>query len=284
MRKWIGFVVLLLLLILPLRAVRGATDAVVDAKRKAAAQLLKDNKPADAITLYNEVIKADDTQYADHLQLARAHDKLNHSAESNLEYRKVLDLSNSSSTNVDERAARAEAERKTKLVAARDVVSGKLDSTVDEYLKKLEGLEREAIQTRNMPALARIFRYKGATWNATGHKDRGYLEVAPNIAWQKTSVEVRQGMVYHVRAAGTWNVYGANPAPSEMTALGTGKRDSFGYVAGSLVGQVNGKPFQLGEDASFTAPANGILELMEEELNQADRVRNKGSISVLIWQ
>ena len=293
--KWISSGMLLVLLLsmamlifasinAPQQVWAASSDAVVDAKRKAAAQLLKDGKFADAISLYNEVVQADPAVFTDHLQLARAHDKLNHSAESIAAYKKVLDLIPITTTNADERAAKSEAERKAKVVAVRDTVSGKIETTADEYVKKLDLLEREAISTRNLAALTKIFRLKGSTWVAMGYKDRGYLEVVANLQWQKTNVEVRQGQVYRVRAAGTWTVYAANPAPSDLTANGLGKKNHTGYISGSLLGQVNGKQFQLGEDATFTAPANGVLELMEEELNHQDRIRNKGSIAVLISQ
>ena len=71
-------------------------------------------------------------------------------------------------TNADERGARVEAERKAKVVVVKDTVSGKIDLAVDEYLKKLDVLEREAISARNMSAMAKIFRLKGSTWVAMG--------------------------------------------------------------------------------------------------------------------
>ena len=82
------------------------SDAVLDAKRKGAAQLLRDNKPADALTLLREVVAVDDTLYSDHLLMAHACDKLGQGPEAVRQYHRVMELLPASPVNAEERAAR----------------------------------------------------------------------------------------------------------------------------------------------------------------------------------
>src|SRR5438105_8311054 len=106
---------------------RAAADAVLDAKRKAAAQLLKDGRPADALALLGEVTAADDTFYADHLLIARAHDKLGHAADALRHYKRVLDLASPNAQSSEERQARQEADKRIKQL---DPQGGKIDAAV----------------------------------------------------------------------------------------------------------------------------------------------------------
>ena len=68
----LGVVVLFTLPMLMTSDVHAATDALADAKRKAAAQLLREGKTADAISLLKEVTAVDDSSYTDHVFLAHA--------------------------------------------------------------------------------------------------------------------------------------------------------------------------------------------------------------------
>ena len=258
-----------------------ASDAVLDAKRKAAAQLLRDGKLADAVTLLSEVTAADDTSYNDHLLMARACEKLGHTAESMRHYKRVMDLLPGAPQNGDEKAARGEADKKLKLL---DPQGPKIDGVVDEYLRKLDGLEREALASRNMAAIERIFRLRGLTWQAEKAKDRGFAEVFANQAWQTGGLEVKEKQSYRVRAAGVWRVKGASDALVECTAAGTDQRKepSLTGLVGQLIAQVNGNFFALGQDVVFTAPASGPLFLMECDSGDAARTKNKGSMQVLI--
>src|SRR3954469_5354629 len=81
-----------------------AADAVLDAKRRAAAQLLHDGKPAEAIALLEEVTKATDTAYADHLMMARASEKLGQTSDALRHYRRVLELISSAPRDNEERS------------------------------------------------------------------------------------------------------------------------------------------------------------------------------------
>jgi hypothetical protein len=261
----------------------GPSDVVLDAKRKAAAQLLRDGKVTDAMTILTEVIAADDTLYSDHLLMAHAQDKLGDSAEALAEYRRVLELLSPNPANPDERKARQEADKRVKQA---DPMAAKIDLAVDDYLRKLDALEREAIAGRNMAALGRIFRLRGMTWQAERVKDRVVAEVAAKGDWQLAGLELRGGQTYHVRAAGTWRVRpGGAGALVECTAGGPtqNRKPAYAGVCGQLMGMVDGKQFGLGEDKVFTAPTSGPLQMIEIENNSGDRANNKGSLQVMIF-
>ena len=72
----LGFALLLTALCVRPTWTDAASDGVLDAKRKAAAQLLRDGKASDALALLTEVVAVDDKLYSDQLLMARACDKL----------------------------------------------------------------------------------------------------------------------------------------------------------------------------------------------------------------
>lgn len=280
-----GVALLLAVLILQRHGSAASSDVVLDAKRKAAAQLLREGKAADCLSLLTEVVAADDTLYSDHLLMAHANEKLGHAAEALPHYRRVIELLPTASTNREERSAYQEADKKIKLV---DPLSAKLDAMGDDYQKKLDGLEREALAARNMTALERIFRLRGMAWNADRIKGRGFAEVSANGGWQTTGMELKEKQTYRVRAAGTWRIQGATAKDPqiECTANGTDKRKVPIAVAivGQLEGQVDGKFFPLGEDVTFVSPGSGPLTLIEFDVDGSARLHNKGSLQVLITQ
>ena len=274
--------VLAVLIVLP-GVSSGSSDAVLDAKRKAAAQLLRDGKAADCLALLNEVVATDDTLYSDHMLMAHANEKLGHVADALPHYRRVIDLLPVASTNREERAAYQEAEKKVRQV---DPLSGKLDVVAEEYQKKLDGLEREALAARNMPALERIFRMRGLAWTADKVKGRGFTEVFANTAWQPTDIELKEKQTYRIRAAGSWHIQGETPKDPqiECTANGTNRRKNSDppFIMGQLAGRVGAKLFPLGEDVTFISPGTGPLMLIEYDVGDASRIHNKGSMQVLI--
>jgi hypothetical protein len=274
--------VLLLMAIGSITPLRAASDAVLDAKRRAAAQLLKDGKPSDALALLGEITSVDDSSYNDHLMMARANEKLGHVNEASIHYRRVMELLASSAGNPDERAAKLEADKKLKQI---DPLAGKVDAIVDDAQKKLDVLERDAVTSHNMTALARIFRLRGSMWQAEKVKDRGYTEVSSELRWQSSGFELKEKQSYHLRAAGTWRIAGvkASDGMIECTAAGSDKRDDLsGLRNGQLVGQVKGKRIVLGEDVVFTAPASGTLELITYDITDNVLHKNRGSIAVLV--
>jgi hypothetical protein len=261
--------VLFLMAIGSITPLRAASDAVLDAKRRAAAQLLKDGKPSDALALLGEITSVDDSSYNDHLMMARANEKLGHVNEASIHYRRVMELLASSAG-------------KLKQI---DPLAGKVDAIVDDAQKKLDVLERDAVTSHNMTALARIFRLRGSMWQAEKVKDRGYTEVSSELRWQSSGFELKEKQSYHLRAAGTWRIAGvkASDGMIECTAAGSDKRDDLsGLRNGQLVGQVKGKRIVLGEDVVFTAPASGTLELITYDITDNVLHKNRGSIAVLV--
>ena len=183
----------------------------------------------------------------------------------------------------EERSARQEAEKKVKLM---DPVGPKIEQAVEEFLRKLDALEREAVAARSLSAMEQIFRQRGHAWVAAKAKDRGYAEVRADGAWQDGGIDVIANRTYHVRAAGGWRVLGASGDQHvECTAAGTQARAGNGYGRmGQLMGQVGGKQYPLGEDAEFTPTTAGRLTLIENEDDSKARQHNTGVIQVLVVQ
>jgi hypothetical protein len=256
-------------------------DGVLDAKRKAAEQLVHDGKYADAVTLLGEITAVDDSGYNDHLLLARAYEKLGQGNEAIRQYKTVLALLPGSPSAVAERTARQEADKRLKVL---DPMGAKVDAAVDEIERKLATLESDALAARSMTATERVFRLRGAVWQAERRKEHGFCEVFANGVWQDAGMTVVAHHTYRVRAAGTWRVRGASEGSLlECTALGMEVRPASSYgKMGQLIGQVGGKFYSLGQDVRFTPEASGSLVLIENDEGAPYRTSNKGSLQVLI--
>jgi hypothetical protein len=259
-------------------AVRAA-DAVADAKRRAADQLLREGKSTEAIALLDEVMQADPDQWKDQLAVARAYDKLNKSADAAKFYRKVLHAV-STATAAPERAAKIEAERRLKVL---DQQTGKIDATVDDMMKKLAALEREAESGKNADAVDRINRLRAALMSADGRDDRGGCEIPANRPeWTRTSFVVKKGESYHVSARGTWHVSPRDQCGPEGIATRKFQGRPVGVIVASIEGTREGEEFTtLGRDTTFTAPASGLLVVNCWEA-AAEKRDNSGSIVLLI--
>jgi tetratricopeptide (TPR) repeat protein len=253
----------------------GVADGVTDAKRRAAAELVKQGKNADAVALLREVVKIEPDNYTDHLALARAYEKLNKPPEAVTEYHRVLDLLSTR----DDRAARLEAERRLKVLDAQGI---KIQAAEDEFLRKLEALEHEAIAARDMRAVEQVFRLKAGVWAAQGRKDAVGFEVRANGEWQACPMTVRQGASYHLRAAGTWRIDGVTPC----TADGLREEEPItGGPIGCLIVAVAGQTAQyraVGSDGHFVAPASGRLTFICNMKTAAERTTNAGAVYVLV--
>jgi tetratricopeptide (TPR) repeat protein len=268
-------VMLALLTILLAGAWVGATDDVTDAKRRAAAELARQGKNADAVALLHEVVKIDPDNYKDHLALARAYDKLNKAPEAVVAYHRVLDLLSGS----DDRAARLEAERRLKVLDAQGI---KIQAAEEEFLKKLDTLEREAIAARDMRAVEQVFRLKGGVWWAQGRKDAVGFEVQASGEWQACPMVVRQGVSYHLRAAGTWRIEGVNPCTADGLEQ---ERAITGGPIGCLIVAVAGEVTKyqaVGSDGHFVAPATGRLAFICNMKTAVERTTNRGAVYVLV--
>jgi hypothetical protein len=253
-----------------------APDALTDAKRRAAAELMREGRTADAVAMLQEVVRSDPDRYTDHLQLARALEKLNRPAEAAEAYHRAADLI--AAGHVDDRAARAEVERRLRVLDAR---TAKVAAAEEEFLKKLDALEREAVGARDMRALERVFRDRGGVWAAQGRKDRAAAEIQANGEWQGLGMTVEGGVTYRIQAAGTWYVAGVTPCTAD------GLRDCPipGGNAGTLlvaVASALDKYQPIGSGGTFTAPASGKLVFICNMPSQAERRRNTGSVYVLV--
>jgi tetratricopeptide (TPR) repeat protein len=251
-----------------------AADGVTDAKRRAAAELIKQGKNADAVALLREVVKVEPDNYHDHLALARAFDKLNKSPEAVAEYHRVLELLSAS----DDRAVRLEAERRLKVL---DALGIKIDAAAEEFSRKLDLLEREAIGSRDMAAIRRVFALKGSLCKATGRRDRTGVEVDVAQAWQDTGFTIQPGKTYRIRAAGVFHLH----AGVECTADGLPALSrNGGTPPGILIGKIEGQAFvSLGSSGRFSSDRPGHLLLLLYG-TMSDKADSSGTVTVLVEQ
>jgi len=179
-------------------------NALADAKRKLAAQMISRGDFDQAVALLNEVIGQDKNHYQDHFALAQAYDKLHQPDKALVQYKIVLDLTVDGRGNRDVAKARAAALKRTKVA---NPLIDKLDLAADEFSKKVDGLEKQAIQQQDMAALETIWRYKAALWKAENKSDRVGVEVFANKGdYQDAGMDLLPGYKYHIVAAGKWTV------------------------------------------------------------------------------
>lgn len=255
-------------------AVRAA-DAVTDAKRHAADQLIKEGKTADAIALLKEVIKVESENFKDHLSLARAYDKLNQPTQAVAAYRRVAELLGPN----DDRQVRNEVERRLKILDAQII---KIQGAEEEFLKKLDALEREAIAAKDARSVERIWKLKGGVWLAQGRKEQAVCDVLAAAEWQTGGLTVIKGRSYRIRAVGEWEI---TPGGLHCTADGVNYRPSGGPGAyGSLIARVEtgGETILVGTNTSFIASATGRLIFISAMPTRAEREKNSGYLTVMI--
>jgi tetratricopeptide (TPR) repeat protein len=253
-----------------------AADTLADAKRRAATELMREGKAADAVSMLQEVVRADPTQYRDQLQLARGYDKLNRPAEAAEAYHRAADLLAAART--DDRAARGEIDRRLKVL---DAQTNKVAAAEDEFLKKLDALEREAIAAKDMRALERIFRGRAAVWAARDFRDGFGCEVDASAAWTDSGHVVQKGVAYRVRAAGYWTFDGnlrctADGTP-DLAPTAIGPFACLELRVGDDAHFLRG-----GTDATFVAPATGQLRLISNVNAHAEREHATGRLYVLV--
>lgn len=261
----------------------GPSDALVDAKRRAANDLLRQNKTTEGVALLREVVAIDGKNFKDHLALARAFDKLNSSASALESYRKVLALVPADTKVAEERTARTEADRRVKLL---DQQSAKIDLAVDDFGRKLLALEREAESSKSGGSLTRIYRLRAALIQADGKAERGACEVQATAGWTQSRFTVLKGRSYRVVAKGVWRM--GNKAGDECTADGVSNgRALNGKPVGCIVAAVEGvretEQFLaiVSREQSFIAPATGQLMLNTWE-DASEKPDNSGSMFVFI--
>lgn len=167
----------------------------------------------------------------------------------------MLDLT-VGATGAEEKAAHLEAERKVKSL---DALSDKLEQADQEYLKKLDALEKEAEGAKNVAAVDRIWRMRGAIYRGEGREDRAIFEVDPSIAGgQATDFKMMTGHRYFFRSRGSWRT-SAGPA-IECTATGVKGKPWAPRGWGCLMVQVeNGGNFDPMDSAGIVPTGTGIL-------------------------
>ncbi len=252
-----------------------AGDAVADAKRKAAQQLAFDGKDKEAISILSEVTAGGGGTFKDYQMLGRLYDKTNQATQAVAAYRKVLELADSSKS-VDERAARVEAERKVK---TQDTFTEKLDTAEQEFLKKLDGMEKEADAAKNSAAVEKIWRLRGNLIRGEGRDDRSYFEVAAQPLWVPTGFNVIAGHRYVCRTHGTWRT-GAGPE-TECSALGFKGANNGTLPLGCLgVNIDNRERLNAADPAGFKPTVSGPLFFYMNV--GVDYAKSSGMIQVII--
>lgn len=269
-----------ILIVLFLVSVPATAEPIEDAKRKAASDLMRDGKTLEAVALIQEVIAGDATNYRDHLFLARAHDKLNNANDAVRAYQSVLSLASAAATGSDERAARAEAERRLRVL---DQATAKVRGAAEDFLKRLDVLDKEAMSARDARAAELVFRLKAGVYRAAGRKDAGGAEVQVAAQWQESGVFVTKGRQYRIRAVGTWMFGGKIPCSAE--GISDQPLVEGIYPRGALLAGVVGgtfPPIHVRSSFVLVAPSTGVLSFTSSATDQTERQKGRGSLFVII--
>jgi len=264
---------ILLLALINLAPLAMAADAVTDAKRKAAADLMKDGKTTDAIALITEVIKADPENYRDHLLLARGYDKMNKAQEAVDSYRRVLELPGGS----EDRTAKTEAERRLKFL---DAQTSKIRAAEDEFLKKLDALEHDAIAAKDMRALQQVFALRGGVWNARGRKEGFGVDLPATAEWLDSTAIVKKGVKYRARVAGYWTINGVECTADGTDAVPPTVNGKIGSILASIEG--DGRYQRITTDCTFVPIATGRITFVSNAHTREERDKGSGRVYVLV--
>jgi tetratricopeptide (TPR) repeat protein len=259
-----------------------AASPAVEAKRKAAAEMLRTNKPADAISFLKEVIAATGGKdWRDHLALARCHDKLGAADDAIGAYQQVLALVPADARSADERAARVDADRRLKVL---DASADKVEKSVAEFAKRLDALDREFRAARDARAQIRVARARAALAAAGyGAPNVRAFEVQANALWQDTGIKLTAGRRYRVRALGKWRVNPATECDSEGDKSKPG--NEFGHY-GALIMQTGANPpfAVIPPEATFAAPRDLALSVTINENTIEAKKDNSGTMFLIVEQ
>lgn len=252
-------------------------DAILDAKRKAAHDLMREGKAVEAVALIQEVIGVEPGNYRDHLLLGRAYDKLNKSSDAVRAYRATLAKLPPTAGGPDERMARAEAERRLKIL---DQMTGKVRLVEEDFLKKLDVLEKEAASARDQAALVRVLKLKAGVYAASDHPDCGGFEVRAVVNHQESPFLLEAGRTYRLRAAGNFTIQGLDCTPDGLKKMSS---DNVAPI-GALVCFVREDPrgyVGVGSGVSFTPKQSGKLNLFLHA-SDVERKGASGTVYVLV--
>lgn len=133
---------------------------------------------------------------------------------------------------------------------------------------------------KDVRALERIFRGRGAVWAVQDRKDATGLEVRADKDWHGVGMLVQEGVTYRIRAAGSWNVAGVR-----CTADGTNASPAnrWGPIGGLMVAVSGDARYQwVGTNGTFTAPLSGRLVFICNVDSPKDQSRNEGAVFVIV--
>jgi hypothetical protein len=198
---------------------------------------------------------------------------LNKGQEAVDEYRKVLETGGN-----EDRSVKSEAERRLKVL---DAQSGKIQAVEEEFLKKLDVLEREAIAARDMRALQHVFALRGGIWNARGRKEGFGVDLPATVEWMDSGAIVTKGVKYHVRVAGYWTIAGVGRCTADgvNTVPPPNVNGNYGIILGAVQG--GGRYEKLTSDCTFVAPATGRMTLVSNVKTREERDKSSGRLYLL---
>lgn len=248
-------------------------DSLIDAKRQMISELMRKDEFDQAAAMSRDLLATDPTHYQDHLALAHSYEKLGKEPEAIAEYQAVRDLLPPTAQNNEQRSARAEADRRIRLL---DPTSEKLRVLLSDLNVKLESLEREAHDSHNEMGVAQIKQVQAQLASCTAFRTHALLPVSARANWVDTGLDVVAGEKYQIIATGIWKSSPTTPCDADgIPHLMTGN-----FAQGALIGSVGSAvPFLLGKKTIFVAPASGRLLL---GMNDDDKADNSGSVQVYI--
>jgi tetratricopeptide (TPR) repeat protein len=238
----------------------GASDALLDAKRDAAAKLLKDGKSAEAQKLYEEVVAQDAGTWSDHYALAKLYDKSGDTAKAVEAYRTVKTLLSSNARTGAERSALSDSEKRLDVL---DQLSGEIEAATKEFFKALDKIDKDAAKIKDKGAADRTFQLRAAILAAEPRNGWAAFQVPPN-RYVDTGYMLEAGKTYTIEARGKWTVEaGVSCSPAGRTDI---PPNASGRVGGlvALVSEGGNAQF-VGEATTFKASANAQLRLVVNE-------------------
>ncbi len=253
-----------------------ASDALLDAKRDAAAKLLKDGKSAEAQKLYEEVVAQDASTWSDHYALAKLHDKSGDTAKAVEAYRLTAKLLKNNTRTAAERTALSDAEKRTKVL---DETSQKIDALVEDLVKQVNALGKEAEKEKNVRAIERLRKLQLAAVQAGARNVRVIIIVDARTDWHDTGIDVEPGDEFEFAARGNWSVKKGESKPVGPDGAGAAVPPATAAY-GMLIGRVGiSEPFGVGSAKRWQATESGRLQFA---INDSGRYDNEGSMEIAI--
>lgn len=240
-----------------------AGNALLDAKRDAAAKLLKDGKSADAQKLYEEVVAEDASNWSDAYALAKLYDKSGETAKAVEAYRQTVKLLKNNTRTSAERSALAESEKRLDVL---DQLSGEIEAATKDFFKALDKIDKDATKIKDKGAADRTFQLRAAILAAEPRNGWAAFQVPPTHYFG-TGYMLETGKHYTIEARGKWTVEaGVSCSPA-------GRFDQPPSISGPIGGLValiseGGNALFVGEATTFKATANAQLRFVVNESSE----------------